>query len=186
MKKLVIWTLIVLLALIFYYSFKVNAIRSVAIIGDEEFKRDVMRGLTAAGLRFSLRESGTVDAVFDQRRKICEVNGKIYHLDWKEEVRFAVERKFGFGVEMVPVVRGKRGWWRVFEDCGRIIKGKGTTVFQNGWLIVRAMVLVKDEIVGTVDPVSGSIEVMEGSNHSLPGQAPSDTPSEDLGTLPTP
>ena len=162
MKKLALWTIIALLALVFYYSFNLNALRKIAIFGDENFEKSVIKGLRMAGVNFVLSD-GKVDAIFDQRRKICEVHKSVYNLRWKYEKIVKVKEELGYDVKIYPMVDGKisRDWALIYRECGKIVKGRQSTVFENGWLVAEMAIERNGKLIGTYDPKTDTLEVYE-------------------------
>ncbi len=156
MKRIALWTVVVIIALVFYYSFGSNAQKSIAIFGSKSFRERVEKGLGFSHVRFVVKNSGKVDAIFSEASRTCEVHGVMYHLDWKESVKDWIKERFGYGVTMLPVFNDEidKDWVRVYSECGKIIKGRISMAFENGWLIVKVAVYKDGELVAYYDPIS--------------------------------
>ena len=159
MRRITLWTIAVIIALVFYYSFYGSSQKSVAIIGSDSFRERVENGLRLAHLRFVVKDSGRVDAIFDEERKICEVRKEIYHLDWRDDVKNFIYARFGGSIDLIPVIGGKldENWLAVYAECGKIIRGKLSGFFENGWLISKIAVLSGGEVVAYYDPITDEL-----------------------------
>ncbi len=159
MRRLALWTIVVILVLVFYYSFYGNFQRYIAIYGDKTFQRSVEEGLGLSHVRFVVKNSGKVDAIFDESRRTCEINKTVYHLDWKRDVKDLIFARFGSSVDLLPVVGGKidRNWKMVYAECGKMIKGKLSELFENGWLVAKIAILSNGKILAYYDPITDEL-----------------------------
>ncbi len=159
MRRLALWTIVVILVLVFYYSFYGNSRKYVAIYGDKTFQETVEKGLGLSHVRFVVKNSGKVDAIFDEKSKTCEINKTVYHLDWKSNIKDLIFARFGSSVELVPVVNGKvdKSWEFVYAECGKVIKGKLSGLFENGWLVAKVAILLNGKVLAYYDPITDEL-----------------------------
>ena len=159
MRRIALWTIALIIVLVFYYSFYGNSQKYVAIFGSDSFKKRVEDGLKISHLRFLVKNSGRVDAIFSEEKKICEVHKTIYHLDWKNGVRDFIRARFGNSVKMVPVINGNldSDWTLIYAECGKIIKGSLSSFFENGWLVIEIAILYDGKVVAYYDPITDEL-----------------------------
>ena len=161
MRRITFWTIAIIVVLVFYYSFYGNSRKFVAIYGSDLFKRRVESGLSMSHLRFVVKNSGKVDAIFNEEKRICEVRKTIYHLDWKDKIKDFIHARFGSSVKLVPMIDGKidESWISIYAECGKIIKGKLSRFFENGWLVSKIAILSGGKILAYYDPITDELLV---------------------------
>ncbi|MCD6449468.1 MAG: hypothetical protein J7L34_03035 [Thermotogaceae bacterium] len=151
-----LWTLIALVALVFYYSKGLYKVYYISIAGDEAFKKNVERALGLSHLRYRIVDRANI--VFNGDEKTFIINDHTYHLDWQENAKEKALDGSGCSgdCKFVPVVNGKLDEENtaVLMGCVDIIKGKGSRIFDNGWLAVKMAVIRDGKPVLVYDPLT--------------------------------
>ncbi len=152
------WTLIAVLALVFFYTFSSRRLYMVSVSGDETFRDSVKRALGAEHLRFKFKKGS--DISFDQERRVFQYKGKVYHLYWNEDVVDKARELSGcHSCELIPIVHGEldEDYFKIFRECARIIKGRPQGLFENGWLMVKMGLIEDGKLRYIYDPITGSL-----------------------------
>ncbi len=157
------WTIVALLALVFFYTFSSKKLYEVTVLGDENFLKNVKNALGSLHINFKIVDDSNI--VFDQKSKTFTINGKVYHLTWSGSViKRVVKNTDCKNCRFVPVINGEydENYFEILKDCGDIIRGKIPRYFQDGWLIVKIAVFDGDKLLFIYDPLSGSWEYQRG------------------------
>ena len=155
-SQFLLWTLIALVALVFYYSKGLYKVYHVSIIGDEDFKKNVERALGLSHVRYKVVKDSNI--VFNGYDKTFTINGFTYHLDWPESVKD--EALEGSGCDgdckFVPIFNDKLDEDRfgIYLGCIDVMKGKGSNIFSKGWLSVKMAVVKNRRTILVYDPLT--------------------------------
>ncbi len=154
-----IWTIIALLALVLFYTFSAKRLYRIELSGSSSFEKRVKEALSLEHIRFDVAEDSNIG--FDQNSNIFFYKNQIYHLEWKpEDVQRARDMSGCQSCTLVPIVNGKidENHLEIFRECARIIKGRATGYFENGWLTLKMGMLKNGRLLFIYDPITRTLE----------------------------